>query len=244
MRLMVDTWQVQLTWCRRLPSQRFRAGTARSRRGRWETSGEPVEVGLFAMDKTDGEVIRVTVSWRTAQGVAGSARPRPGSRSHPVEQQRQVPGSPTGPSHRSRPTPSPRLPDLQALTAEAADRAQRTVRAAARVRYPITQRKESRSSSPTNSTASKAGNDKKANAQERPRGILRVQEDEYYHLTMLIRDCLREADVTVSKVQTKASERFTDFRGENKTEPLGLLRARRRALGGSRLPDHRHPAPG
>ena len=72
----------------------------------------------------------------------------------------------------------------------------------------------------TNSTASKAGNDKKANAQERPRGILRVQEDEYYHLTTLIRDCLREADVTVSKVQTKASERFTDFHGENKTEPL------------------------
>lgn len=71
-----------------------------------------------------------------------------------------------------------------------------------------------------NSTASKAGNDKKVSAQERPRGLMRVQEDEFYHLTALIRDCLREADITVNKVNSKASERFTDFHGENKTEPL------------------------
>jgi hypothetical protein len=72
----------------------------------------------------------------------------------------------------------------------------------------------------TNSTASKAGNDKKVSVQERPRGIVRVQEDEYYHMTALIRDCLREADITVSKVHKKASERFTDFHGEDGTEPL------------------------
>ena len=71
-----------------------------------------------------------------------------------------------------------------------------------------------------NSTASKAGNGKKVNVQERPRGIARVEEDEYYHMTALIRDCLREADITVSKVHSKASERFTDFHGEDGTEPL------------------------
>ena len=72
----------------------------------------------------------------------------------------------------------------------------------------------------TNSTASKAGNGKKVSVQQRPRGIVRVEEDEYYHMTALIRDCLREADITVSKVQSKASERFTDFHGEDGTEPL------------------------
>lgn len=72
----------------------------------------------------------------------------------------------------------------------------------------------------TNSTASKAGNGKKVSVQERPRGIVRVEEDEYYHMTALIRDCLREADITVSKVHSKASERFTDFHGEDGTEPL------------------------
>ena len=49
---------------------------------------------------------------------------------------------------------------------------------------------------------------------------MRVQEDEFYHLTALIRDCLREVDVAVSKVHSKASERFTDFYGESKSEPL------------------------
>ena len=72
----------------------------------------------------------------------------------------------------------------------------------------------------TNSTASRAGNGKKVSVQERPRGIVRVEEDEYYHMTALIRDCLREADTTVSKVHSKASERFTDFHGEDGTEPL------------------------
>jgi hypothetical protein len=71
-----------------------------------------------------------------------------------------------------------------------------------------------------NSTASRAGNGKKVSVQERPRGIVRAQEDEYYHMTALIRDCLREADITVSKVHSKASERFTDFHGEDGTEPL------------------------
>jgi hypothetical protein len=72
----------------------------------------------------------------------------------------------------------------------------------------------------TNSTASKAGNAKKDRGQERPYGFLRVQEDEYYHLTSLVRDCLREADVIVGKAHCKASERFTDFNGENGTESL------------------------
>jgi hypothetical protein len=72
----------------------------------------------------------------------------------------------------------------------------------------------------TNSTATRAGNGKKISVQERPRGIIRVQEDEFYHLTALIRDCLREADIMVNKVHSKAADRFTDFHGENKTEPL------------------------
>jgi hypothetical protein len=72
----------------------------------------------------------------------------------------------------------------------------------------------------TNSAASKAGNGKKGNVQERPRGIVRAQEDEYYHMTALIKGCLHEAEITLSKVHDKASERFTDFHGENETEPL------------------------
>jgi hypothetical protein len=72
----------------------------------------------------------------------------------------------------------------------------------------------------TNSNANKAGKDEKVTVKERPRGIVRVQEDEYYHVTALIRDCLHEADVTVNKVHSRASERFTDFHGENETEPL------------------------
>src|SRR5437660_1732575 len=74
----------------------------------------------------------------------------------------------------------------------------------------------------TSSTASKAGNDNKVSVQERPHGITRVCEDEFYHLTALINDCLDEAGVFVRKVHNKAGERFTDYRGEKNTEPLDM----------------------
>jgi hypothetical protein len=74
----------------------------------------------------------------------------------------------------------------------------------------------------TTSTASKAGKDPKVDVKERPHGLARVSEQEFYHLTALIRDCLHEAEACVEKVHTSASERFLDFDGQ-KSEPLDFL---------------------
>jgi hypothetical protein len=78
----------------------------------------------------------------------------------------------------------------------------------------------------TTSTASKTAKDPKLTVEERPRGLPRVSEKEFYHLTALIRDCLHEAGACVETVHESARERFLDFDGQ-KSEPLncdGLVR--------------------
>jgi hypothetical protein len=58
--------------------------------------------------------------------------------------------------------------------------------------------------------ADKAAGDNPTDVKERPHGITRVCEEEFYHLTALINDCLDEAGFFVRKVHDKASVRFTD----------------------------------
>jgi hypothetical protein len=61
----------------------------------------------------------------------------------------------------------------------------------------------------------------------RSHGVERVREEECYHLTALIKNCLDEAGSLISDVQQQAQERYLDFRGE-KTEPLDFTQISQR----------------
>ncbi len=55
---------------------------------------------------------------------------------------------------------------------------------------------------------------------QRVHGVERLREDECYHLTSLILDCLREAEHLVRKVYSKAQNRTLDHDGSRGTKPL------------------------
>ncbi len=77
----------------------------------------------------------------------------------------------------------------------------------------------------TSSTTAKAASngdttaDKQVPAQ-REHGINRLREEECYHLTNLIDDCLKEAEHLVKKVHNKAFNRVMDHDGAKGTQPL------------------------
>jgi hypothetical protein len=55
---------------------------------------------------------------------------------------------------------------------------------------------------------------------QREHGRARLREDECYHLTNLIKDCLDEAEHLVRKVHGKAFNRNLDYDGTKGTAPL------------------------
>jgi hypothetical protein len=55
---------------------------------------------------------------------------------------------------------------------------------------------------------------------KREHGISRVREEECYHLTSLIRDCLDEAEHLIRKAHNKAYNRILDHDGSKGTRPL------------------------
>ena len=78
----------------------------------------------------------------------------------------------------------------------------------------------------TSSTTAKAASDgadttaHKHVPAQREHGINRLREEECYHLTNLIDDCLSEAEHLVKKVHNKAYKRVIDYDGANGTKPL------------------------
>jgi hypothetical protein len=55
---------------------------------------------------------------------------------------------------------------------------------------------------------------------QREHGINRLREEECYHLTSLVGDCLDEAEHLVRKVHNKAYSRVIDHDGSKGTKPL------------------------
>ncbi|GEM_PF-4671841 len=73
------------------------------------------------------------------------------------------------------------------------------------------------------STASTAGDDKTAadgGRKECEHGMARAREEECYHLTNLIRDCLDEAGHLVGKVNAEVTARYADWSGAENSQPL------------------------
>ena len=77
-------------------------------------------------------------------------------------------------------------------------------------------------STTTASVASNGGNTttQKHVPAQREHGINRLREEECYHLTNLIGDCLGEAEHLVKKVHNKAFNRVMDHDGSKGTKPL------------------------
>ena len=61
---------------------------------------------------------------------------------------------------------------------------------------------------------------------QREHGRNRLREQECYHLTSLIEDCLREAEHLVKKVHNKVYNRVLDYDGSKGTQPLDHAEAR------------------
>lgn len=82
----------------------------------------------------------------------------------------------------------------------------------------------------SDSTATKAtGNGEPAEKRipiQREHGMNRLREEECYHITNLITDCLNEAEHLVRKVSGKAQGRILDFDGSKGTKPLDRDEAR------------------
>lgn len=79
--------------------------------------------------------------------------------------------------------------------------------------------------SSTNSKAASNGGTTTSTSAEskpaaRPHGMARFREEECYHLTGVILVGIREAERLIDEVNTKASDRFRDYRGTYGTEPL------------------------
>ncbi len=55
----------------------------------------------------------------------------------------------------------------------------------------------------------------------------RLREDECYHITSLITDCLSEAEHLVRKVHSKIQGRVLDYDGSKGTQPLDRDEARK-----------------
>ena len=55
---------------------------------------------------------------------------------------------------------------------------------------------------------------------QREYGMDRLREEECFHLSNLISDCLSEAEHLVKKVHNKAYKRVIDYDGANGTKPL------------------------
>jgi hypothetical protein len=62
---------------------------------------------------------------------------------------------------------------------------------------------------------------------QREHGMNRLREEECYHLTNLINDCLNEAEHLVRKVHGKAQGRVLDYDGSKGTKPLDRDEARK-----------------
>ena len=62
---------------------------------------------------------------------------------------------------------------------------------------------------------------------QRVHGISRLREDECYHLTSLIGQCLGEAEHLVRKLNGKAMSRMSDYDGSKNTQPLDRAAARK-----------------
>jgi hypothetical protein len=82
----------------------------------------------------------------------------------------------------------------------------------------------------TSSTVQAASNggettDKSTPAQ-REHGMNRLREEECYHITGLIGDCLGEAEHLVRKVYSKVQQRVIDYDGAKGTKPLDRDEAR------------------
>ena len=83
----------------------------------------------------------------------------------------------------------------------------------------------------SDSTATKAATngeptDKRTPVQ-REHGMNRLREDECYHITSLINDCLSEAEHLVRKVHGKVQGRVLDYDGSKGTKPLDREDARK-----------------
>src|SRR5262249_61005543 len=66
----------------------------------------------------------------------------------------------------------------------------------------------------------------KSTPTQREHGRNRLREQECYHLTSLIEDCLSEAEHLVKKVQNKVYNRILDYDGSKGTKPLDRAYAR------------------
>ena len=82
----------------------------------------------------------------------------------------------------------------------------------------------------SNTTVQVASNDgdtaEKSTHVQREHGRNRLREQECYHLTSLIEDCLSEAEHLVKKVHSKVYDRALDFDGSKGTKPLDRDEAR------------------
>jgi hypothetical protein len=77
----------------------------------------------------------------------------------------------------------------------------------------------------TSSTTTQAADNggetaEKSTPAQREHGMNRLREEECYHLTGLIGDCLGEADYLVRKVYNKCHQRVMDYDGAKGTKPL------------------------
>jgi hypothetical protein len=61
---------------------------------------------------------------------------------------------------------------------------------------------------------------------QREHGISRIREEECYHLTSLIQNCLDEAEHLVRKVHDKAYNRVVDYDGVKGAQPLDRAEAK------------------
>jgi len=82
-------------------------------------------------------------------------------------------------------------------------------------------------SSTTTQAASNGGDTaEKSTPTQREHGRNRLREQECYHLTSLIEDCLSEAEHLVKKVHNKVYNRVLDYDGSKGTPPLDRAEAR------------------
>ena len=84
----------------------------------------------------------------------------------------------------------------------------------------------------TSSTTTQAADNggetaEKSTPVQREHGRDRLREQECYHLTSLIEDCLSEAEHLVKKVHNKIYNRVLDYDGSKGTKPLDRDEARR-----------------
>ena len=90
-------------------------------------------------------------------------------------------------------------------------------------------RKGTHAAMTSSSTDQAASNGGDTSAQDKPaareRGLAHLREEECYYLTGLVASALREAEHLTDEVRNKASDRFTDYRGERGTEPLDAAEA-------------------